>query len=78
MSPLVLTSNFVWLDRIFEMRIASENPAFFKEMSDSFVSTSCAVRDVAVTRVSAATARTKVSRSRDETIIGLNPPGVLL
>ena len=66
---LLMSSNHGTLDRIFEMMIASENPAFFKEMSDSFVSTSCAVRDVAVTRVSAANARTKVSRSRDETII---------
>ena len=70
MSPFVLTSNFVWLALIFETMIESESPAFFKAMSDSFVSTSCAVSDVAVTRVSAATARTNVSRSLREPIIG--------
>jgi hypothetical protein len=69
MSPLVLTSNFVWLERIFEMMIESDSPAFFKDTSESFMSTSCAVSEVALKRVSATTASTSVCRSRYEPIM---------
>ncbi len=70
MSPFVLASNFVWLDLIFEMMIESESPAFFKAMSESFVSTSCAVSEVAVKMVSAATASTSVRRRLGDPIMG--------
>ena len=69
MSPCVLTSNFVWLDLIFEMMIESESPAFFKATSESFVSTSCAVSDVAVKSVSAVTTSTSVCLSMREPIM---------
>jgi hypothetical protein len=63
MSPLVLVSNLVALERILARISESDSPAFFMEMTESFVSTSCAVSDVALSRASAATARTSVSRS---------------
>src|SRR6266850_1191518 len=62
-SPLVLVSNLVALERIFVRISESDSPAFFMEMTESFVSTSCALIDVALSRVSAATASTSVSRS---------------